>query len=142
MRRLSLVLFAFVSLAGSSLVGACSDQGEGEPCSPYSDDCQSNLTCMVVSGSNNGYRCCPIPPAQPSANNICSPNNPGVNGSNPQPSDAGATPGSDAEAGPAATEAGTDSASVEASVDAAVDAPDASAVEAGETGDAADGATE
>jgi hypothetical protein len=137
MRRLSLLLFAFVSLAGSSLVGACSDQGEGEPCSPYSDDCQSDLTCTLVSGSNNGYRCCPIPPAQPSANNICSPNNPGVNGSNPPPSEDGSALGSDAEA--AEAEAGTDSASAEASVDAAVDAPDASTTG---TGDAADGATE
>jgi len=143
----SLVLLAFLSVAGSGLVGACSDQGEGEPCSPLStDDCQSNLTCTPV--PNNGYRCCPTS-GQPSANNICSPNNPGVNGSNPPPSDAGSSPGEDAEAGAAAVEAGPDSAAAEASIDAPADAADAStgggdgpaAAEAGPS-DAGDAASE
>jgi hypothetical protein len=141
--RLSVLLFALVSLAGSSLVGACSNQGEGEPCSPYSDDCQSDLECTLVSGNNNGYRCCPIPPAQPSVNNICAPNNTGVNNSNPPPSEAGTDAGVDGDADASVSVP-------EASVEAAVEASsDATAEEGGGDGgtdsaspDAADGASE
>jgi hypothetical protein len=142
--RLPLALFALLSLAGSGLVGACSDQGEGEPCSPYSTDCQSNLECILVAGDNVGYRCCPIPPAEPTANNICLPNNPGVNGGNPPPSDAASTTTSeDATTSDSASDTGLASdAPVEASVEG--DAPTSDAGEAGgEAGtDAADSATE
>jgi hypothetical protein len=148
--RLSFALFAVLSLAGSGLVGACSDQGEGEPCSPFSTDCQSNLQCTLVAGNEIGYRCCPIPPAQPSANNICSPNNPGVG--NPPP-DGGPGGEGDAEGAPEDTGAGEGSspapdaaeAAVDAASDALGDAPNEGAAEAAiESGpaDAADGATE
>jgi hypothetical protein len=119
--RFSVALFALFAAAGSALAGACSNQGEGEPCNPYSSDCQSQYECIVI--ANNGYRCCPIPPAQPEWNSICVPSNTGVNDADILPLDAGAA-ASDAPAAdaPAATEAGPSS---EASVDAPPTSTDA-----------------
>jgi hypothetical protein len=119
--RLSLALLAlhlFAGVAGAGLVGACSNQGEGEVCNQAADDCQSQYQCVPVTG--NGYRCCPIPPAQPSANSICAPNNPGVNDANVPPSEDGPTADTDGETEAASTvdAAGEGSSSAETSTDA------------------------
>lgn len=52
-----LVVPAFVA---GLVVAACSDEGEGQPCSHQNgdNDCQSNLTCQDIVGVQ-GPRCCP-----------------------------------------------------------------------------------
>lgn len=122
--RFSFALFAALTAAGAGLVGACSNQGEGEPCNPNSDDCQSQYQCIPV--ANNGNRCCPILPAQPAPNSICAPNNTGVNNSNvlPEGGEGGGESGADASA-PDSTPAAETGSPLEASTDApaTVDAP-------------------
>jgi hypothetical protein len=120
--RLSFALFAVLSIAACGMIGACSNQSEGEPCNVNSDDCSNNLQC-IQTPSNNGYRCCPVPPATPTTV-ICALNNSNVVGNNPTPTEGGTA---DAEAGAASPDAaGTeaspaDEGAPESSTEAAID---------------------
>lgn len=137
--------FAFVAaltLTALTTVGACSNQGEGQVCDASSDDCQSGQQCLPQGAL--GYRCCPVPPAQPTTQ-ICSPNHPGVSDANAPPVEGGAD-GGGSDAGPD-TSSPPDQGAPEASPDApgesssATDAADGS--EGAATGaEASDGPTE
>src|SRR5258708_5162244 len=133
-RLFSVVVFASLSLAGSGLVGACTNQGEGEVCSPNANDCQSQYECIVV--ANNGYRCCPIPPAQPDANNVCAPNNPGVSGGNVPPEGGAAD-----DAPSTGTTDGGGGAVTETSTPTDTGSPPEASIEAGDAGHASDSAS-
>src|SRR5271165_4004475 len=109
--RLPFALFALLSLAAAGMVGACSNQSEGEPCNVNSDDCASNLACVQTPNSN-GYRCCP---ATNPTTVVCALNNSGVSGGNPAPADGGAS----GETGSTSPDSGPDSEADSSSADSA-----------------------
>jgi hypothetical protein len=110
----ALLLLAFVGAVTASV--ACSNQGEGEFCSPSNgnNDCQGGLQCQAAPGlpaTVNRDRCCPIPPAQPTTA-ACSLNTTTVIDAATEVGDAfpgsesGAEAGSPPEASAAAPDAG------------------------------------
>jgi hypothetical protein len=50
--------FATLGLALAALLGACTLEGQGAPCSTQGNDCESPLTCLPIPGSTNLGTCC------------------------------------------------------------------------------------
>lgn len=136
MRRPTLFsLLAVPVLAAGVLIAACSDEGEGQPCSLLngSNDCQSNLICEKPPGqSNSPAVCCPMDLSQATTPECSLPS--GVVDASPAPPDVRTTETSSQDSpGEAQGEAGE--ASADAPAEGASDAPAESAAEGG--GDAA-----
>ena len=61
----------FLALVVAASAGACSNEGEGQPCSTLNgnNDCDDGLQCVAPPGGMNATNapevCCPVPPAQP-----------------------------------------------------------------------------
>jgi hypothetical protein len=128
MRPVLFSLLAVPVLAAGIVFSACSDEGEGQPCSLQngSNDCQSNLTCQTVPNAN-GPRCCPTDLSQATTPECSLPNG-GVDAS-PAPPDVSTdtssqdSPG-EAAPGDAATDAPADGASDARTESAADGTPD------------------
>ena len=135
----------FIPLAALALpiLGACSNETEGQPCDmnsggspPGTSDCESPLLCQQVTVAA-GWRCCPQNLSQATTVECSVSTGAGVDAS-PAPPDGG----SDATQADAAETAPTSDAGESGSATDATDAADATAldvVEAGATIDAADG---
>ena len=130
MRHLLFSLLAVPVLAAGIFVVACSDEGEGQPCSLAngSNDCQANLICMAPPGrSNSPAVCCPQNPAQATTPECALPG--GIIDASSAPPDARTTETSTHDSpAEAEGEAGADG-----SADGAGDAPAESAADGGGT---------
>jgi hypothetical protein len=117
--------------------GACSNEGEGQPCDTNAgnggnDDCQSPLVCTTGLNNATDPRCCPQDRANATTPE-CSLSSANFDGASPAPPDASTADTSSPEA--ASTETGTSEASTDAPAEGAVEAAsalDGAAAEAGE----------
>lgn len=138
MRPLLFSLLAMPVLAAGILIVACSDEGEGQPCSLLngSNDCQANLTCQTVVNAQ-GARCCPMDLSQ-STTPECSLPNGGVDASSAPPDARADTSTADSPAEAAPGDASADARS-DGPVESAADAPSGDAASPGDAagGDAA-----
>lgn len=141
MRRPTLfALLAVPVLAAGVVIAACSDEGEGQPCSLQngSNDCQSNLICEKPPGqSDSPAVCCPMDPSQATTPE-CSLPVTGVDAS-PAPPD-GRTVETSTQDSPA--EGAQGDASGDAPAEGAADAPAESASDGGPDSATGDSATE
>jgi hypothetical protein len=134
--RFAVLLFPLLSALA---FGACSNESEGEPCDPRAgnsgnDDCQSPLVCTTGLTNANGARCCPQDRANAKTPE-CALSSATFDGESPQPPDAslgGET---------SSPEASESEAASDGPVESAIEAGSGDAGEAGQGGDASDGAT-
>lgn len=137
MRRPTLfALLAVPVLAAGVVITACSDEGEGQPCSLLngSNDCQSNLICEKPPGNSNSSAVCCPPDLSQATTPECSLPSGGVDAS-PAPPDARTKEASTQDS---TTEAAGGDAAADAPAEGASDAPAESATDA----PAGDSATE
>jgi hypothetical protein len=132
MRRPTLfALLAVPAIAAGVLIAACSDEGEGEPCSLLngSNDCQANLICEKPPGNSNSPAVCCPPDLSQATTPECSLPSGGVDAS-PAPPDV-RTSETSTQDSPGEAQAEGGEAAADAPVEGASDAPTESAVEAG-----------
>jgi hypothetical protein len=129
---LSVPLFAAVVA-----FSACSNEAEGEPCSPDNgnDDCVNGLACIPPRNShatNAADVCCPPDPTQATTPECTA--NGSVDGGNPAPPDGSTMPDTST-----ASDSHADSTKSDAASEGSSDAPADGSQESSSSGDASDG---
>lgn len=130
-------LLSIPLLAALVAFAACSNEAEGQPCSPDNgnDDCQNGLACMAprnAHATNAADVCCPPDPSQATTTECTA--NGSVDGGNPAPPDGSTVPDTSM-----ATDSHAESTTSDAKGDRSTDAPVESSTDSSTLGDAADG---
>jgi len=124
-------------LAALVTVAACSNEAEGEPCSPDNgnDDCQDGLACIPprnAHATNAADVCCPPDPTQATTSECMA--NGSVDGGNPAPPDGSTVPDTSM-----ATDSAGDSTTSDVKSESSADGTTESSTDSSSAGDSSDG---